>query len=190
MTVAPPRGPITVRPATAADAGAVRDVALVAWRATYAELLGADAVERFLAIAYSPERVSVRIERDDLFVARAPGGDASGIDAFIESIVEDGHAHIVAFYARPEARGRGIGTVLLQRVIALYPGLDISADVLIGNALGEPFYVARGFEPGDLLDEEVGGRLTRERRWWLRATRSAAFEPVTSEKAGETTATG
>ena len=41
----------------------------------------------------------------------------------------------------------------------------------MGNELGEPFYVARGFEPGDLLDEEIGGETIRERRWWLRATR-------------------
>jgi GNAT superfamily N-acetyltransferase len=190
MTVAPPRGPITVRRATAGDARDVRDVALAGWRATYAELLGVDAVERFLATAYSPERVSLRIERDDLFVAGAPGGDTSGIDAFIESILEDGHAHIVAFYARPEARGRGVGTELLRHVVALYPGLDISADVLIGNGLGEPFYVARGFEPGDLLDEEVGGHLARERRWWLRAGRSRGIDLAASEEPGGATASG
>ena len=56
-------------------------------------------------------------------------------------------------------------------MVAANPGLDISADVLIGNELGEPFYVARGFEPGELLDEEIGGETIRERRWWLRAGR-------------------
>ena len=29
--------------------------------------------------------------------------------------------------------------------------------------------MARGFEPGDLLEEEIGGETIRERRWWLRA---------------------
>jgi GNAT superfamily N-acetyltransferase len=171
MTSAPPHGPVTVRPATPDDAPAIRDVGMAAWRATYTELLGAAAVERFLAVAYSPERIALRIARDDLFVGGVAGGHPSGIDAFIESLIEDGHAHIVSFYARPEARGRGIGSALLERVIELYPGLDISADVLIGNVLGEPFYVARGFEPGDLLDEDFGGDIMRERRWWLRANR-------------------
>ena len=72
---------------------------------------------------------------------------------------------------RPDARGAGLGTALLERVVAANPGLDISADVLIGNELGEPFYVARGFEPGELLDEEIGGETIRERRWWLRPAR-------------------
>jgi GNAT superfamily N-acetyltransferase len=160
---------VTVRPASPGDAAAVRDVGVTAWRATYAGILGEDAVERFLEHAYSPERIALRLERDVVYVGAIEGGDPSGVDAFIESVVEDGHAHIVAFYARPEARGRGLGTALLDRVIAHYPAMDISADVLIGNELGEPFYVARGFEPGDLLDEDVAGLTIRERRWWLRA---------------------
>ena len=82
---------------------------------------------------------------------------------------EGDHAHIVAFYTRPGARGQGIGSALLARVVTAFPGLDLSADVLVGNDLGEPFYVARGFEPGDLLEEEIGGETIRERRWWLRA---------------------
>jgi GNAT superfamily N-acetyltransferase len=162
--------PVTVRAAAPADAAAIREVATDAWRATYAELIGADVVERFLAQAYTPERVALRIERHDVFVAGAEGGDPSGVDAFIDSLVEDGHVHIAALYARPDTRGRGLGTALLRRVVERHPGLDISADVLVGNERGEPFYVARGFVPGDRLDEEVGGDTIRERRWWLRAT--------------------
>jgi len=169
MTDAPPRGPVSVRPATPDDVPAIRDVGMSAWRATYAGILGPAVVERFLAIAYSPERVALRVERDDLFVGSLAGGHPSGVDAFIESLIEDDHAHIVAFYTRPDARGRGLGSALLDRVVEHYPGRDISADVLIGNTLGEPFYVARGFEPGDLLDEDFDGDVMRERRWWLRA---------------------
>jgi hypothetical protein len=55
--------------------------------------------------------------------------------------------------------------------VEAFPGVDISADVLIGNDLGEPFYAARGFEPGDVLEEELGGETIRERRWWLRPAR-------------------
>ena len=160
---------VLVRRAMPGDAAAIREVAQAAWRATYSDLIGVDAVERFIAQAYTPERVARRIDRHDTFVAAGPDGDGSGVDAFVESFVEDDHAHIAAFYARPGARGAGLGTALLERVVAAYPGLDISADVLVGNELGEPFYVARGFEPGELLDEEIGGETIRERRWWLRA---------------------
>jgi ribosomal protein S18 acetylase RimI-like enzyme len=169
MTAAPERGIVTVRRALADDADAIRAVAHDAWRATYHDLIGEEPVERFLAQAYTPERVSLRIERHETFVAALVDGDASGVDAFVEAMHEGDHGHIVAFYTRPGARGQGIGSALLDRVIAAFPGLDISADVLVGNDLGEPFYVARGFEPGELLEEEIGGETIRERRWWLRA---------------------
>lgn len=169
MTAAPERGTVTVRRATLDDAAAIREVAHDAWRATYRDLIGEEPVERFLAQAYTPERVALRIERHETYVAAMDGGDGSGVDAFIEAMLQGDHAHIVAFYTRPGTRGRGIGSALLNRVVAAFPGLDLSADVLVGNDLGEPFYVARGFEPGDLLEEELGGETIRERRWWLRA---------------------
>jgi GNAT superfamily N-acetyltransferase len=169
MTAAPERGIITVRRAVAHDADAIRAVAHDAWRATYQDLIGEEPVERFLAQAYTPERVSLRIERHETFVASLVDGDRSGVDAFVEAMREGDHAHIVAFYTRPGARGQGMGSVLLDRVVTAFPGMDISADVLVGNDLGEPFYVARGFHPGDLLEEEIGGETIRERRWWLRA---------------------
>lgn len=174
MTAAPDRRVITVRHAVLADVDAIRDVALAAWRATYRRLVGEEPVERFLAQAYTPERVALRIERHQTWIAGAEGGDASGVDAFVEALLEDGHAHIVAFYTRPGLRGQGIGSALLEQVVAAFPGLDISADVLIGNELGEPFYAARGFEPGDVLEEELAGETISERRWWLRSAPARA----------------
>ena len=173
MTAAPDRRAVTVRRASPDDADAIREVAQAAWRVTYRELVGEEPIERFLAQAYTPERVAIRIERHETFVAAVEGGDPSGVDAFVEALADGDHGHIVAFYTRPGIRGQGIGTALLDRVIEAFPGVDISADVLIGNVLGEPFYAARGFEPGDVLEEELGGETIRERRWWLRSTRSA-----------------
>ena len=163
--------PVDVRPAGAADAAAVCEVGVTAWRATYSDLIGAEAIERFVGQSYTVERIASRIERDVMFVAGYPGGDPSGVDAFIEAVEEEDRPHIVAFYARPASRGRGLGTALLAAVVAAFPGREISADVLEGNGLGEPFYVARGFEPGELIVEDIAGELIRERRWWLRARR-------------------
>jgi GNAT superfamily N-acetyltransferase len=172
-----------VREATPADAPAIRAVAIAAWRATYRGLVPKRAIERFVARAYSPERVALRIERHDVLVAgrepaarrgRAegePAAPAPAVEAFAECAPHDDHLQLVAIYALPRARGRGLGSALLAVVIERHPGLDVAADVLVGNGRGEPFYAARGFEPGETLEEELGGVLVAERRWWLRARR-------------------
>ena len=169
MTAAPERGTVTVRRAELADAAAIREVAHDAWRATYHDLIGAEPVERFLAQAYTPERVALRIERHETYVAAVSGGDRSGVDAFVEAMRRGrsrAHRRVLHATGRPRAGDRQRAARLRRDGV---PGLDLSADVLVGNELGEPFYVARGFEPGDLLEEEIGGETIRERRWWLRA---------------------
>ena len=165
-----------VRQATAADAAAVRAVAVAAWRATYRGLIPRRAIERFVQRAYAPERVSLRIERHDVLVAGRMPADRAGrgglvepsVEAFAECAPEDGHLQLIASYALPRVRGRGLGSALLDGVLERHPGLDVAADVLTGNVRGEPFYAARGFVPGEMLEEELGGTPVSERRWWLR----------------------
>jgi GNAT superfamily N-acetyltransferase len=163
-----PRPDVVVRDARPDDVDAIREIAVSAWRATYAGLISDEAIERFTATAYSAERIALRIERHVVFVA---GEGVSPVQAFAENVERDDHVQIVAIYALPAARGRGLGTALLARVRERHPHDDIAADVLVGNAMGEPFYAARGFEPGELLVDEIAGEEIRERRWWLRATR-------------------
>jgi GNAT superfamily N-acetyltransferase len=159
----------TVRDAESGDADAIGQVATAAWRATYASLVPADAIERFLAAAYTPERVALRIERHEvLVVVGAADTGQPAVLAFAECVAEPDHVQLAALYVRPDLRGDGLGSALLERVVERLDGRDLAADVLVGNELGEPFYVARGFEPGDILVEEIAGEPIRERRWWLR----------------------
>jgi GNAT superfamily N-acetyltransferase len=160
---------IVVRAATAADAPAIRDVAVRAWRATYAGRITDETIERFLALAYADERVARRIDRHEVLVT-ARDGTGAAVEAFAEWADRDDHLQLVSIYALPEARGSGLGSALIAEVIALHPGQDIAADVLEGNELAEPFYAARGFVPGEALVDEIVGEPVRERRWWLRAS--------------------
>ncbi len=88
--------------------------------------------------------------------------------AFAESAIEPDRVTLVAIYADPARRGLGLGTALLAAITGTHPGLPVAADVLVGNSLGEAFYVARAFAPEEDVDEELGGEHIRERRWWLR----------------------
>jgi GNAT superfamily N-acetyltransferase len=158
---------VTVRPAAPGDVEPIRAIAMAAWRATYVGLISDETVERFLATAYAPERVAVRLERHEVLVAAF--GAVAAPSAFAETVDHGDHVQLVAIYALPDVRRRGLGSALLDAILERNPGVAVAADVLVGNGLGEPFYVARGFEPGDLLVEEIAGEPIQERRWWLRA---------------------
>ncbi len=90
------------------------------------------------------------------------------VAAFAESEIQPDRVTLVAIYADPALRGLGLGTALLDAITAAHPRLPVAADVLVGNAAGETFYLARGFVPEEDIDEDLGGEHVSERRWWLR----------------------
>jgi len=161
---------VVVRRATGLHAPAIRAIAYEAWRDTYAGLLRDDTIEWFLERAYSEERVALRVERHETWVAELDGVAA----AFAETAIEPDRVTLVAIYADPAVRGVGLGSALLNAIVDAHPDLPIAADVLDGNHKGEPFYEARGFEPRETLDEQLGGELVAERRWWRPAARPVA----------------
>ena len=95
-------------------------------------------------------------------------GPLGVVSAFAESEILPDRVTLVAIYAEPALRGLGLGSALLDAIMEAHPGLPVAADVLAGNAAGETFSRARGFVPGEDVDEELGGEHVRERRWWLR----------------------
>ena len=107
--------------------------------------------------------MGLRIERHETWVAELDGV----VSAFAESEILPDRVTLVAIYADPGLRGLGMGTALLGAITEAHPGLPVAADVLVGNDSGETFYAARGFAPGEDVDEELGGEHVRERRWWL-----------------------
>lgn len=153
---------IAVRRATQSHAPAIREIARSAWRDTYRDLLRDETVEWFLERAYSEERVRLRIERHETWVAERDGT----VEAFAETSIEPDRVTLVAIYANTGQRGLGLGTALLEAIVAAHPDLPIAADVLTGNRKGEVFYEARGFEPGEAVEEQLGAELVSERRWW------------------------
>ena len=165
--VSPP--PITVIRATPSHVPSIRDIAVAAWRDTYRDLLRPETIDWFIERAYSEERVALRIERHETWVAGINGEVA----AFAETAIEPDRVTLVAIYADPAQVGLGLGSALLDAIATAHPDLPITADVLSGNQLGESFYGSRGFEPREQLEEQLGAELVSERRWWRPATQQA-----------------
>jgi GNAT superfamily N-acetyltransferase len=159
-----------VRLATIGDATAIGEVAAAAWRDTYTGLLRATTVERFIASAYAVEAIVRRIERDTFLVAELD----DTIRAFADAVPSPTHVVLAAIYAEPSWRHHGLGLALLEELRRRFPDVPISADVLVGNRLGEAFYERRGFVPREDLETELFGEPIRERRWWLGQPPAAA----------------
>jgi GNAT superfamily N-acetyltransferase len=157
-------GPWTVRRATLEDVPAVVSLAAAAWRDTYAGLLRPKTIERFIDRAYSPGRVGSRITEDHFYIAE----DHTGIVAFADAVEREDRLDMMAIYALPDRRYQGAGTALLEKLSNLFPGRDVSADVVDGNRKGEVFYERRGFAPREEMETTLFGEPVVERRWWRR----------------------
>jgi GNAT superfamily N-acetyltransferase len=168
-----PGSRIAVRRATPSHAAAIREIAQSAWRATYRGMLRDETIEWFVERAYSEERVALRIERHETWVAELDGVVAAFAETAVEPAGAPDRVTLVAIYASPGMRGRGLGSALLDAIVEAHPDLPIAADVLAGNRMGETFYEARGFEPREVIDEQLGAELVVERRWWRPAAQPA-----------------
>jgi putative acetyltransferase len=118
-----------VRPGTAADLPRALEI----WRRAV------DATHGFLTAADRAE-IDIMVEREflpdaDLWVAQ---DDAACVTGFL---LMDGDM-IDALFVDPAFHGRGYGTLLLDRALALAPNARVDASEQASNA---PFYLARGF---------------------------------------------
>jgi GNAT superfamily N-acetyltransferase len=140
-----------VRAATPGDVETICAICTSASHATYGDLLPATFIDRMIREFYRPERVEREV------AARPPRW-------FGYQVVEDGgrvlgaagggitaprRGELFVIYLDPGERGRGLGTLLLDRVIEQVRGAgaeEIWAGVVVDNERGIPFYRARGFE--------------------------------------------
>ncbi|GIF14849.1 GNAT family N-acetyltransferase [Actinoplanes teichomyceticus] len=162
------------RPATGVDAPRIAQICATAYRAAHHELLPAGYIDRTVAVYFGAERVARQVpaappgwfgyqvaERDGRLLGAAGGGlTAPGV----------GELHLI--YLEPGERGRGLGTLLLDRVIEQIRaagGTEVWLSVFLGDAAGIGFYRSRGFQPvetvrADLSREDDHIRSLRMRR--------------------------
>lgn len=141
---------VLVRAARDEDVAAICDICARGYRKTYPGLLSSDFIERMITEFYHPDRVAEGVaatppqwlgyqvaEEDGRVVGAAAGG-----------IVAPGTGELFVLYLDPDERGRGLGTLLLDRVTGQLRELGVTemwVAALDGNELGIPFYEARGF---------------------------------------------
>ncbi|MEF8773504.1 MAG: GNAT family N-acetyltransferase [Halobacteriales archaeon] len=154
-----------VRPATAGDVPAIRELAVDAWHAAHDHILGEQAVAEVVDDWYDPAdlRDQVARERGHFLVA-----DDAGVVGFAHAGPSDdsyGDAVLPRIYVDPARWGDGTGTAMLGAVTD-----RLRADgheclwlaVLAGNEVGRSFYESRGFERVERREVELAGVETED----------------------------
>ncbi|KAA1400442.1 GNAT family N-acetyltransferase [Aeromicrobium ginsengisoli] len=75
--------------------------------------------------------------------------------------VVGGAAELISMWVAPEARRRGIGRTLIERVVAWADGRPLSLRVMDGNAPAVTAYERQGFVLQDDIDGEGCRRMLR-----------------------------
>lgn len=155
MTTISDKGPYPsrmaeVRAARDEDVDAICNICARAYQATYGKLVSSDYLNRMLDEFYRPAQVGKAVPAappDWLgYQVVEETGRVTGFAA--GGLIRPGVGELFTLYLDPDERGRGLGTLLLDRVTAQLRSLgatEMWAAALAGNEQGMPFYRARGF---------------------------------------------
>jgi ribosomal protein S18 acetylase RimI-like enzyme len=162
---------IELRPATAADIEAIIDVAEASWYAAYGGMLDPSTIAAAIAEYYDRELLETAIETDEiaLYVAVAEDDGVVGFASAEQTWADEVELHTV--YVHPDRWGEGIGSALLDRVVAWARerSVDrIACGVLADNAVGVGFFEASGFERGRETEAEIVGSVREEYEYELK----------------------
>ena len=100
-----------VRPAQPSDCPAIRDVVIGSLETSYS--LSPQEIQSLLESEFSPETLGERIDAADVRPFVAVGSES--VSGFVEVDV-DGDTTLRWLHVHPTARGRGVGTALVERV--------------------------------------------------------------------------
>jgi ribosomal protein S18 acetylase RimI-like enzyme len=139
-----------VRAARDSDVDAICDICARGYRATYPGLLRPEFLEWMLTEFFPPERIGKDIAADPPGWLGYQVAEEDGVvlGAAVGGLIAPRSGELFVLYLDPEQRGRGLGTLLLDRVteqLREQGATEMWAAVLEGNDLAFPFYEARGF---------------------------------------------
>lgn len=187
------RAGLRVRVADAADAAAIADIHLDAWRRAYAHLFPPDALAG-MALDHREGAwrglLAADVAMRRVLVAEPPGAAPLGFSAWGPTrdrrADRAGVAELCALYVRPSAWGAGAGRMLLERGLALARADRFSHAtlwVVADNPRARRFYEAAGWSPdGARKEESVLGVRIAEVRYAIALRPPEA--PVSSPRAG------
>jgi len=164
-----------VRPATGSDRPAIREIARSSFTSSYS--LSPEQIDTIVEAAFSDDALAARLDAADTEVLAAEeDGDVLGF-----ADLEVGDEGVLRWlHVDPEARGRGVGTALLEAVQAACEdrSVRLTARLLRPATEGETFLERFGLEQGESVEVELAGEEFHEYVYAAGADSPAPNEPA------------
>jgi ribosomal protein S18 acetylase RimI-like enzyme len=149
---------VLVVPASERDVPALRALGVRTWRATYEGVLPGADVERGVEELFNPYSVATAV-RDGRMLAAFRDGLLVGMLEFDR--VDDARTMIWKLYVDPDAQSRGIGGLLLERLLQSATTPEVRVEHDERNAGAAAFFTGFGFAVDEVVDAGGGARTVR-----------------------------
>lgn len=144
---------VKIRKATIEDVPNINKIASMAWYDTYAKIMEASTIAKFLEAAYNDERLERRIG-DSLFLVAENEDKVIGFANFINGT----ELFLSAIYVNPEFQRQNVGADLLEAGLKSFDEYkELYVEVASNNEHARAFYDKTGFELVREYDEELFG---------------------------------
>ena len=146
---------ISLQQATPGDIPRISTLAQRIWRVHYPAIIGEKQVEFMLNLIYSHEALQRQIEEGQVFYLVMQNDEAIGFVAVSDQ--KEGRYFLNKFYLDNEKRGRGLGKIVFELLLARYPALrELRLTVNRQNFKSINFYFKIGFIIEKCVDIPIG----------------------------------
>jgi GNAT superfamily N-acetyltransferase len=152
---------VLVVPATARDVPALRALGVRTWRATYEGVLPGAIVERGVEELFNEYTLGAAV-RDGRMLAAFRDGVLVGLLEYDR--VDATRTMVWKVYVDPDAQSRGIGGLLLERLLQAAATPEVRVEHDERNAAAGAFFEGFGFAVDEVVDEGGDARTVRRVR--------------------------
>lgn len=144
---------VKIRKATIEDVPKIQKIASMAWYDTYAKIMEAGTIAKFLEAAYNDERLERRIA-DSLFLVAENEDEVIGFANFINGT----ELFLSSIFVNPAFQRHHVGADLLEEGLKNFDEYDeLFVEVASNNEHARSFYAKTGFELVREYEEELFG---------------------------------
>jgi diamine N-acetyltransferase len=149
---------MNIRHAYPEEAGIIQELAKKTWPSTFKNILSPSQIEYMLEWMYSIKSLHQQMEEGCIFLIANDKNIDLGFTSFQHNYKSEGVTKLHKIYILPEAQGRGIGNLLLDKVIEESRSVFqqvLSLNVNRDNRAVE-FYLKNGFTISRKEDIDIG----------------------------------